>query len=487
MTDPVTPELLAKARAKVKEARAAGFSDPEIDEYLKGEIGQGLSQVMDPTARDYLRAGASGATLGFNDEIAGLMAAIVPGGKDYKTMRDEVRGNQSGAEYVAPKRMMAAELVGGLLPAIATAGAGSAGAAAGAGSKALQAVKISGLLGGASGLGHSDADNIAGMAKDTAIGAGVGAAAGGALSLGTSAGGRAIGAIADRLNPSRAVTRAVATQIPDNAAATIARQETLAPGTAVLADLSPEMTAMTRVVGADAETGVTARVAAEGRKDALKQARNALGPRYDALQRAIPVDDALRDILRKANENVSGNETDFLRLQRIRSDLRADIKVARRPNVKRELGDIERDLTEWISARVPEAEKLDADYKFLSGRLKNADDLLKEVTGSSKNYAGHSVGGVQAGSVGGSLPQGARGMVQFVADALGPDRAARARAVNQLLLTPGDATKTALEAITKARSKSSAPPAYIERLIRAGLLGDAIPAMAGRTPSLLSP
>lgn len=482
----VTADLLAKARAKVKEARAAGFSDPDIDDYLKGEIGQGLAQVMDPTFRDYARSAGMGMTLGFLDELAGAGAAIVPGGKGYTEARDAVRANQAGAEYAAPKRMMTAELAGGLVPGLLTAGAGEVAAGAGAGAKALQAAKVGGLLSAVSGVGHSNADNISDVAKDAAMSGAAGTVAGGGLSLLGSAAGRVASGVADRVNPSRAVVREAATQIPPNAATSIARQNAIAPGTAMLADQSPEMTAMVRGIGADADAGVAARTVADARVDALKTARKALGTRYEALERDLPVDKTLAGILRDADQPVTGPATNFVQLHRARMDLRAAVKNAEGAK-KADLGKALDALNGWMDTNVPGVRQLDRDYGFVVERIKAAEKLAKEVTSSSKNYAASRTYGAESGSIGGSLPRGAHGVISMMAEALGPDRAARARAVQDLLLTPGDATSTALAKITAARARMHTPPSALERMGRGGLFGGVIPTVTGRSASLLSP
>jgi hypothetical protein len=56
----------------------------------------------------------SGGLWGFDDEIAGLARAIVPGGMGYEQGRDQVRIRKNQLEAQYPKTMLAAELAGGI-------------------------------------------------------------------------------------------------------------------------------------------------------------------------------------------------------------------------------------------------------------------------------------------------------------------------------------------------------------------------------------
>lgn len=245
--DALTAELLAKARARVKEARHDGFLDSEIDAYLREEIGIGLEEVMDPRLGDYIRAASMGATFGFVDELAGAGAALIPGGKDYREARDAVRERHEMARYAAPMRMLSAELLGAAAPALLTLGATGAAQGAATGTRTLGALGLGAGVGAVSGLGNSEETSLRGMAEDAALG--------GALGAGTSAaflGAGGLGRAASyRLSPSRAVTREAASVLPEDAAQVMARQEALVPGTAVLADQSPEMLLFAQAIGRD--------------------------------------------------------------------------------------------------------------------------------------------------------------------------------------------------------------------------------------------
>lgn len=141
----------------------------------------------EPTQLDAAGRGAlQGASMGYADELAGALGA---GGQalskkkltdllnDYRAARDAYRAKDQAAKSKYPGTFVGSQLVGGLAGAMLPMGElGLAGKiAAGAG------------VGGAAGLGNSQADLTQGevgqAAKDTALGAGVGAALGAASNM----------------------------------------------------------------------------------------------------------------------------------------------------------------------------------------------------------------------------------------------------------------------------------------------------------------
>jgi len=146
------------------------------------------------------RQAAQGATFGFADELeAGARSALGP--RDYRTVRDEIRGED--AEFVRnnPGKALAANLVGGVVTGgvlgAAAKGTGAiargltasglapkADAAATLGQRMLQTAKVGGVAGAVGGAGVSDAETAAGVVGDAALGAGIGAGAGSAFGLG---------------------------------------------------------------------------------------------------------------------------------------------------------------------------------------------------------------------------------------------------------------------------------------------------------------
>jgi hypothetical protein len=110
------------------------------------------------------RGALQGATLGFGDELGGLVESMF-GPKSYEQYRDEIRANNNAAQAAHPYLYGGGELAGGL----ATSVVPGLGAIEGAG--ALGTVAHAAALGGISGIGASDASNLGGIAKDAAEGA----------------------------------------------------------------------------------------------------------------------------------------------------------------------------------------------------------------------------------------------------------------------------------------------------------------------------
>lgn len=157
-------------------------------------------QAAAPQSRGTIAdAAGQGLTLGFADELSGLVGAIpaaLSTGNNvvdaYKGIRDAARENYAGYKAENPGTALAAEIGGGLL----TGGVGGGRALAGtAGRQMLGRAALSGAaLGGASGAGYSQADTVGGLATDTALGAAVGGAAGAAFP----AAGQALNAVGRR-------------------------------------------------------------------------------------------------------------------------------------------------------------------------------------------------------------------------------------------------------------------------------------------------
>lgn len=115
-----------------------------------------------------LRGLAQGASFGFADELTGLLESALTD-KSYEQARDESRANYKAAEEANPKTYLGGQIGGAVGTALVPGlqGAGVAKLAA---------------MGAAQGLGSSEADllegDLAGAAKDTAIGGTLGAATG---------------------------------------------------------------------------------------------------------------------------------------------------------------------------------------------------------------------------------------------------------------------------------------------------------------------
>lgn len=118
------------------------------------------------------RGVAQGASLGFADEITGLLESLGTD-KTYQQARDESRENYQLAHEANPKTSIAGELAGGL------AGAFVPGMNLAKGAGALRTAAHNVALGGAAGLGYSQADLTKGETGQVAEDVGKGALLGG--------------------------------------------------------------------------------------------------------------------------------------------------------------------------------------------------------------------------------------------------------------------------------------------------------------------
>lgn len=89
------------------------------------------------TTESSMMGGASGASFSFADELAGAMGALAQGSsytgglskaaQNYHASRDDYRTHEQAAQAAHPKAYLASQLAGGLVPIIATGGAGGSG------------------------------------------------------------------------------------------------------------------------------------------------------------------------------------------------------------------------------------------------------------------------------------------------------------------------------------------------------------------------
>lgn len=127
---------------------------------------------------------AQGATLGFSDEMAGLVGGamnLMRGksfGEGYRGTRDVAREQAQAYRERQPATALAAEMGGGLL----TGGVGGGRALAGATGRQLAArgAATGAGLGAVQGLGYTEADSLGDIAKDVGAGATIGGLFGGA-------------------------------------------------------------------------------------------------------------------------------------------------------------------------------------------------------------------------------------------------------------------------------------------------------------------
>jgi len=443
----MNPELLAKAREMVMKMKGDGVPDEAIDAYLKQEINTGLDDVMSPGLRDYGRAAGMGATLGFEDELGGALAGMkaLAHGQDmdsaYTTTRDEIRGNYAAAKKVAPKRMLAAEVGGGLASAaLGGTELGAAAKGAGLGARVLGGAATGALASGASGVGYSDSKPVqAGL-----TGAAGGALLGGALPLVGAGLGKVVGGLVNRFNPEASVAKATGHLLPPGAPAALAAREALAPGTTVPAALNPElMGASVRNIGADAALGRAAHLASEARLDTIKQSLKDIGDQMEQTLagRLADVDQPSAAPIRKIlvqnglmpTPHSSGADVvDLKVVQALRNKLRLRME-GQKGMAKGETYQNVRTLSDWLLHQAPDIGKLDHDYATLSQARKAEETLLKHIKQSRRSFSSSRSAGIEPGSPGASLPSSG-GLMQKI---LSPDRAALAQAAHKLLLTPG--------------------------------------------------
>jgi len=293
---------------------------------------------------DFVRMAAQGGTFGFADELAGMGAQVIPGGRDYHEALAASRQRVSDLRETSPGASAMAEAAGGML---LPAGAASriAGRIAPAGSSLVGKI-MSGMVGGALSGGGAGAaygfgdtngtllERLAAAKKHGAVGAGVGYVAGGlfpALGGGLGATGRSM---AETLVPTQSAgplanrrlgMKAAEAQI-DPAAATTQMGE-LGPG-AIVADLDP----------------VLAREAKTSRNMAASLDR-AGGPvemlEYRAAQRGERMAAQMREVSGISEDMPHGEAASRAAIQKVREDyyipLEDAFPVVDGPNVREAL------------------------------------------------------------------------------------------------------------------------------------------------------
>lgn len=191
----------------------------------------------------FLRSAMKGATFGFNDELAGLADAAMGG--DYRAARDAERG--ADRTFSQEHKLMAfgGEMLGGLIPALATAGAANPGMTATAGQLARQGAGYGLAAGAATGAGN--AAELADVPREAAISGAAGTLLGGAFGAAAKPLGgflNGLGRGARRIFSPEADTRAALPGIlhrilPEDPRSAMAEIDAVRPGQGMLADLNP--------------------------------------------------------------------------------------------------------------------------------------------------------------------------------------------------------------------------------------------------------
>lgn len=155
-------------------------SDQEITAMVEQEFPATEPPPRMGSARVAGRAAAQGLTMGFRDELAGLGAALVPGGQGYQEARDASRALDEEARRANPLLYGATEFASGfLVPGLGSAKlVGAAGKGASALARAGRTIAGGAAMGGLGSLGYTE-----GSFKDQAKQVGIGTAIGGGLGL----------------------------------------------------------------------------------------------------------------------------------------------------------------------------------------------------------------------------------------------------------------------------------------------------------------
>lgn len=192
-------------------AKAAGYTDAEIDAYLAQEA-KAPATPASPTpaapkaAESWSSRGKAlsvarealgqGVGFGFGDEAEALITSLLPGRKSYSEELQRIRGEMGEFGEAYPKTALAAQVAGGLASGAGLARGALVGGVKGASAVARALTKSAALQGAIGGAGASEE----GLGSRLA-GAGTGAVLGGAL-------GRAGGLVAEK--SARALSRGAA-------------------------------------------------------------------------------------------------------------------------------------------------------------------------------------------------------------------------------------------------------------------------------------
>lgn len=186
-----------EVNARLREATSGDF---ETVRDLENQLSGASARYSEHTPiANYLRSMAQGATFGFADELAGVGAALVPGGRGYSEAVEGSRQRIEDLRAVAPTATLLGELAGGVIVPAAVGsrvlhGAGSYVRAAGASG-------LTGLIEGAIyGAGEAEG-GASGRAKGAAIGAGMGGVLGAVAGPLTYAGARVVRSLVHRAGP----------------------------------------------------------------------------------------------------------------------------------------------------------------------------------------------------------------------------------------------------------------------------------------------
>ena len=144
--------------------------EPEEESSWRSSIKEDDSPSATKT---FAHKAGQGATFGFSDELYAALKSGSISGEEYEKIRDNYRKELKKMEEANPNAALAGDIVGGVATGLLVPW-GSAGAIGKLGTVAA----IGAAEGGLAGAGYSDDESIAEIAKDSAVGAGLGAAGG---------------------------------------------------------------------------------------------------------------------------------------------------------------------------------------------------------------------------------------------------------------------------------------------------------------------
>jgi hypothetical protein len=167
------------------------WQDVELDDWE--DVSAPKPPTAEPTWKSALAGLNQGLTLGFSDEISGGVDAlkdVVTGkvaptevGQAYERHRDRYRGDDKTLTKQHPAAHLGGEVAGGVATAFVPGVGPVLNAAKGA--RTASVVGKAALQGGLTGLGQSEADDSAGLARDTTQGAVVGGTLGAGVKAAT--------------------------------------------------------------------------------------------------------------------------------------------------------------------------------------------------------------------------------------------------------------------------------------------------------------
>lgn len=470
----LTPEELAALRKGVRLSLQQGHKVGDIDAFLKQNYGMTSKQVMEPNPRDFGRSVLQGLTLNHGGQVAGAAAALTGG--DYSTTRDQFKENQAQSMGANPIANTAVQMASGVVPALAASMIPGMAPVEGAGVMNMLRGAAQGG-GAAAAMAHGNDQPIASLpVAASAVLGGVGGALASKMASRGLPGGNA-----------RAVEEAAASQLPSDPIPmqqAMARQEALAPGTVVLADANPQMRSIVKLVGADPKTGALVREDALQRYRILGAATRGVGVNYEELKgQMAPVDPDLLSAMATAGKKLpkGATEVDLADIHDVRSRLLAEARATRNAHVSQQKTEAAQSITDWMVQQAPFVKQLDSDYAFLKSRLMAAKQTLKAVTQSSSNYATAKAGGIEPASAGAAIPTTLRSAAGVVLmNKIGaPDRAARAKAVASLLLSPSRSDEGLAQLVRMHGILMNPPGSPMLAAGTALAFGDAVPRLAG--------